>query len=463
MADSDLQINIKTIAEVKAIEDFKGALEKAKKQAKELGQDVTELEVNLKEVDAVLASNTVKSLKYAEALDQLGEKAKAIKEAKDKADQLGAESSQVGVLVGNLGARLASFATGAAISAGVTLVIGLFAKLGTEVRNILDQLDIFPTKKGKVDEVSHSLTSGKTQAEQYAEAVRHVAEAFDHAARKADDLRKKQDELDDAKTSASLAGIDVLESLGPGRGGISSDDARLRRTSLRLENARSKNAREAAAITQEENIIKGQQAGAASQLNRADFLQSKKDRRREALLSRASKILQVPVEQLRDPEVFDREYNAAINRASPDAISSGDLGALQFDTDRDTPADSARRGEVESVKDLSILLRSPNRRIERARDRLNEANDIAKDRLPELERRRQVNDLRGVTAQRGAEADVAKLTGEQSNLLTQLNGTLQGNFKNTNELLRAIIQQQQLTDRELNLLKNQTRFNNPWR
>lgn len=385
---------------------------------------------------------------------------KELRELRVEAKELETQGGVVTTVLGRLSTKLGSFLIGSLFSAAMGVVIGLLSKAGAEIIEILNLLK-------KADTVG-SFTVTKRTAEEAKAAVQQLAKAFDEASQSFDNLRKKQDELQDAGLATQLAGVDVLEALGVGRGGISTDAARLQRASLRRDEARNRNAKDRRDLSDEQMVIEAQQAASRSDFSKADFDQRRQDIRRDKLLSRASRVLQVPIDKLRDPDVFDREYNAALDRTLAPFVP-GDEGSAR---DRDRPEDMARRKEVESVGELQLLLRSKRTRVTRAGERLADVNALAAEKLPELERREQLVQQREIAGTRTTAADVINSLSQNGGAsgLQGLSEALKqfgiGNNQNAREVIavvRQLIAQQQQSRQELELLKQQTRFYNPYR
>jgi hypothetical protein len=417
--------------------------------------------------------------KAEEELKQLTETAAT---TQNELKGLEAQTGTLATVLGKLGTKLGSFAIGTVFTAGMTLVTALLAKAGGEIIEILRLLGFFPDASKKVDTVADSFASTKRTADEAKASVQQLTQVFNQASQAMETLRKKQDELGDADLAANLAGIDILEALGPSRQGISPDQARLRRASLRMDNARQKNAGERTQISGEQKIIYGQQAASRANLKKEQLRQQPQDELREELLARASQLLSVPIDLLRDPDVFDREFQAAMNQTLGAEIPG------EMERDRETPEQIARRKELEPLAPLSTtalaasigdvfgdsymarkggLLRSRRLGVRRATEQIHDVNAVAGEKLPELDRERQLVDRREATGNRSEakefitaldNGNAGSASAQQIREALQKFGAIDAqNARQIIDTVNQLISQQQKQGRDLDLLNSKFR------
>lgn len=364
-----------------------------------------------------------------------------------EAKKLGETTNATTGFLGKLGARLGSFAVGTVFTAALTTVTVLMSKLYERIKEIYELLQ--PTERA-FDELGNS---AKRSAEDAAAAVQKLNQSFTQAGEAAANLRKRQDELGDAELSANLSGIDALEALGPNRGGLTPADAQMRRANLRLNNAREKNERERRAIDEQAKVLKAQREAAFKELEEAATLQEGKEAKLESLLDQGSRVLNVDKEMLRgNPQFFEEAYQKAMSETQPPIAYTG--GNPVFTA----PPDRARRAELESLEPLRVMLNSPDRRFEKAKDMFSDASAVADQQMPELARRKQMLRLREISTERSSAVDVvgaidSRAEAENTGLLKQVGGSMGRQYQTQNGLLKQILAQVQAQERELRLLE----------
>jgi hypothetical protein len=455
-SNSDLEIKIKTISDGKGVEE-------AKKGISELNDKSRE---------------TAKAMKEAQHAAKLfgSEAAGAAREARGLLKEASAFTSLFGRL-GSIGSTLLS---GAAFGAGLQIVGSLLEKAAGQIKNILDLLT--PTKL-ELRQVTNSFAEAEEKVARMAEAVKNLAAAYGEGAAKAAELRAKQDELSDAKLQSKLAGIDLLEALGPSRGGITPLTGRIYRASARMDSTREKSSGERAEISEQQKVISAQQAASADRFSVERERQRKQDERREAMLERASKILGVPKEELARQElikkfgdkhdeghvspVFDRIFEQQLREAGPQYSYNEEYGEQLT-----RPENPARLAELKTIEPLGLLLRSNRTLYKKYAEQSAEMGEVAKQKLPGLEHRSRLVDQREEAGTRSAATELVNIadagkagSASVQQIVQTVQQFSQGNAANMKALLDVfnnLASQQRIHDREIQLIQSQLR-NDPYR